>query len=333
MLEVALSIVFILLVFSLFATTLMEIIASILSLRGRHLSRGLKRMLGSNGDTSEYQAFLNNPLYKQLKSKFLIYDRPPSYMSSKMFTSVLWNTLFKDEEFEGQKEEDIKANIKAKIAGVKDENLKQVLNQLVQEANFKVPDIKARLEEWYDEIMERVGGWYKRNTQAILIFVGLFIAVSFDADTINIFHELSKDTTTRKELVELVDTYSTSIASNDANVLSNSEFRTQIDAIIQDEINSINQRSQERLGLGWYPETKPKTFWEWFYKVLGWGVTALAISLGAPFWFGLLKKIMNLRSSGNVPQIIVPAATNQNVGSKPESSNTSTTSTNDDPVG
>ena len=33
-----------------------------------------------------------------------------------------------------------------------------------------------------------------------------------------------------------------------------------------------------------------------------------AVSLGAPFWFGLLKKIMNLRSSGGVPQVVaIPA--------------------------
>ncbi len=31
---------------------------------------------------------------------------------------------------------------------------------------------------------------------------------------------------------------------------------------------------------------------------MGWFVTALAISLGAPFWFDVLKKIITIRSSG-----------------------------------
>jgi hypothetical protein len=35
--------------------------------------------------------------------------------------------------------------------------------------------------------------------------------------------------------------------------------------------------------------------------VLGWVITALAISLGAPFWFDLLQKLLRLRSSGQRP--------------------------------
>jgi hypothetical protein len=34
---------------------------------------------------------------------------------------------------------------------------------------------------------------------------------------------------------------------------------------------------------------------------VGWIVTAFAISLGAPFWFGLLQNIMNLRAAGTPP--------------------------------
>ncbi len=309
MLEVALSIVFILLVLSLFATTLMEIIASIFSLRGKHLSRGLKRMLGSNGDLSEFDAFIDNPLFKQLRSRFLVFDRPPSYMSSKMFSTVLWNTLFKEEVYEGQREEELKEKVMAKINGIKDENLRTVMQQFIKDANFQLPDLRAKLEDWYDEIMERVGGWYKRNTQAILIFVGLFIAVAFDADTINIFHELSNNPATRTEIVQLVDSYSQNINAADANTMLTSQFKDDIDLIIQQELDALKQSSQEKLGLGWYPETTPSDFWSWFYKVLGWIVTALAVSLGAPFWFGLLKKIMNLRSSGGVPQQIVVATT------------------------
>lgn len=37
------------------------------------------------------------------------------------------------------------------------------------------------------------------------------------------------------------------------------------------------------------------------YRWLGWLITALAISLGASFWFDLLSKIISLRSSGHKP--------------------------------
>ena len=36
-------------------------------------------------------------------------------------------------------------------------------------------------------------------------------------------------------------------------------------------------------------------------SLLGWVITALALSLGAPFWFDLLNKLMKLRGSVATP--------------------------------
>ncbi len=35
---------------------------------------------------------------------------------------------------------------------------------------------------------------------------------------------------------------------------------------------------------------------------LGWLITAAAVSLGAPFWFDLLNKLVNLRAAGKKPK-------------------------------
>ena len=47
-------------------------------------------------------------------------------------------------------------------------------------------------------------------------------------------------------------------------------------------------------------ETKSKSPYQhsFFMKLIGWLLTALAISLGAPFWFDLLNKFVKLRESG-----------------------------------
>jgi len=54
------------------------------------------------------------------------------------------------------------------------------------------------------------------------------------------------------------------------------------------------------LGLGWDIQTHG-SYWEavknqikW-YSIFGWLITALAISMGAPFWFDLLKKVVNIK--------------------------------------
>jgi hypothetical protein len=41
----------------------------------------------------------------------------------------------------------------------------------------------------------------------------------------------------------------------------------------------------------------PPRFLPWFLKAIGWIITGLAISLGAPFWFDTLNKIMIVRST------------------------------------
>jgi hypothetical protein len=43
--------------------------------------------------------------------------------------------------------------------------------------------------------------------------------------------------------------------------------------------------------------------------IIGWFLTAVAASLGAPFWFDILSRIMNVRNSGGVPGEKDPTST------------------------
>ena len=54
---------------------------------------------------------------------------------------------------------------------------------------------------------------------------------------------------------------------------------------------------------GWPDRASPVRTWMWFVveKFAGWFATGLALSLGAPFWFDLLSKFMNLRGAGVKP--------------------------------
>ena len=54
--------------------------------------------------------------------------------------------------------------------------------------------------------------------------------------------------------------------------------------------------------LGWNDKTMPKnTAASWLAKIVGLVLTGFALSLGAPFWFDLLGKFMNLRGAGPKP--------------------------------
>ena len=59
--------------------------------------------------------------------------------------------------------------------------------------------------------------------------------------------------------------------------------------------------SDRRLGLpGWFDFW---AYWDRFsFHFFGWLITAIAATLGAPFWFDILNKIMSIRSAGKAPE-------------------------------
>src|SRR5260221_4593164 len=54
---------------------------------------------------------------------------------------------------------------------------------------------KARqsLEQWFDQGMERVSGWYKRETRVFMIAIGVVLAVVFNVGSIDLGQRLSAD--------------------------------------------------------------------------------------------------------------------------------------------
>ena len=40
----------------------------------------------------------------------------------------------------------------------------------------------------------------------------------------------------------------------------------------------------------------------WWMKIGGFVVTIMALSFGAPFWFDMLNKVVNLRAAGKKPE-------------------------------
>lgn len=65
------------------------------------------------------------------------------------------------------------------------------------------------------------------------------------------------------------------------------------------QIKQIAVLSSFGLPIGWQGEDPRIQFScaNWLEKLLGWLITALAVSLGAPFWFDILNKFMNFRSA------------------------------------
>ncbi len=339
-LTVVLGVVFILLLLSLLASTIMEFVSSIFALRGNNLLKALQNMLvgykkdGGVADKEIFKQFKDNPFYKQLSFRYgsdATKSKPPSYISAKSFQSILFDILLGNEMVE---DEELEKALLEKIDALENEDLKKVLRQLWRDAGGDIEGFKKKVEGWYDSVMERATGWYKRSTQYILVGVGFTIAVVLNADTLAIYERLEnnpevaekialiaenvaqKDTITVNNLVEAgqeINGVDTSAASITIDTLALDEKDTEKDRIAKVQYNTkakeltavVDQINNYRspLGMGWknvnFGKMEPIDI---ATKLLGWLVTALAISLGAPFWFDILKKIVNLRSSGTKPE-------------------------------
>lgn len=294
-LTVVIGIVFVLLLFSLLATTIMELLASFLRLRGHNLVKALRNMLAScDKNESLLKDFRNNSMYKQLTQQYGRRSQgPPSYMSAETFQSILFDIILRGEGYD---------KLKDRIDQLPDDDLRNVLNQLLREANNELDVFKLEVQNWYNNVMDRASGWYKRFTQQILIGVGLTIAFIFNADTIAIYNRLESNPGTLSEIVEMAESYVNTRENVDGlgagTDRSFQENVARLDALIGNEIESV----RSPLGLGWSDvDFSTYNVYDYLLKFLGFLLTALAVSLGAPFWFDLLRKFVNIRSAGDKP--------------------------------
>jgi hypothetical protein len=180
------------------------------------------------------------------------------------------------------------------ISNLQNAKVEQALYTLVDAAGNDLHKVRENIEKWYDSINERITGWYKRRSQWIILVLGLAVAIAVNADTLTIARSLSNDTAMRNSLVAAAQEYTKAV---NASPTADKEKKAE-------EKLKENQEALQKLGLpiGWkaddkrlIPEREDTT--GWFLKIIGWLLTAMAISLGAPFWFDLLNKFMTARST------------------------------------
>ena len=182
--------------------------------------------------------------------------------------------------------------------------------------------LQMNVEDWFNSGMDRVSGHYKFNTQRALLCIGLVIAIAMNADTIHIIRQLSNDSTLRQALVTAAGSAKAPTPPTGQPAPDAAAFRQQI----TDTTSAYQGVTSLGLPVGWPTGSRPKDGSEftvsqrigntlgWIYSnpsmIVGWLFTALAISLGAPFWFDMLNKIMVVRST------IKPTEKSQAEGSK-----------------
>lgn len=223
----------------------------------------------------------------------------------------------------------------ARVQGI-DPSVRAALTALLSDERVKTHDDAIhRIATWFDHTMEGVGGWYKRTVTLLIAIVAMVIAVALNVDTFVVVDSLSKDAVLRQSVATLVSE-SIKDGSNDVKTIQEAieERKAAANATPEEAAQADKDRKTGELlrkrvvslkhsldslsvPMGW-PEGPqwfcrsgnsepcdqrllPVSFWGWARRLAGWIFTAVAMSLGAPFWFDLLNKFINLRAAAPPP--------------------------------
>ncbi|TVP65897.1 MAG: hypothetical protein EA343_02260 [Nodularia sp. (in: Bacteria)] len=159
--------------------------------------------------------------------------------------------------------------------------------------------LQQEIKQTFDKSMVRASGVYKRNAKGVALIIGFSIAVMANADAFHIVSRLSKDSSLRIAIVnnagQIVQ------ANNSSKNLENLKAETEkvlAEIALPIGWNTINLEQQ----IDWNATKKINfSVWKLFPMIFGWFVSGIAIAMGAPFWFDLLGKIVNVRNAGNPP--------------------------------
>ncbi len=361
----AISMAFLFLMLSAACSAIQEIIANLMRWRAKTLEEGLTGLLrDENFRKAVYKQPLIQGLYAPAKLRKDL--QSPAYIPPQTLALAILATA-KDEglSLDGTKSSTTFAKAE------------KVLVSLLRDCST-VEQQRKRLEDWFNDSMDRVSGWYKRKSHAWIWVFGIALAAMLNADAITLSKRFWTDQALREavtaEATEYVKSHPTgpdggppaakSDTASTADSASSSTVATSAEAAdLQASLRRLNLLRENMPGvpLGWcflnnetpaaeqktaadpktasnakagdtviavgdlrgwcwpdliHPTTGPvevplaatdprivkvHDISAWFWKIIGLLATALAISQGAPFWFDLLQKAVNLRLAGSPP--------------------------------
>lgn len=295
MIDVAIGLVFFYFLFSMITSHINEFIAAKMEWRATDLEAAIRRMLG---DPNLANKVLHSPIVTSIASE----SGKLSYIPPNTFALALFDAFVP----EGQNAnvfDHVRAGVVSDMST--NQGSKTILN-IVDHANGDMTKARAGAETWFNAAMDRVSGSYKRRMQKVTFVVSLVLTIAVGADTIAITEALYKEPSLRAAITGAAQAAPANVqvqAAQTSPAGAASSLSQSIDLI---------EKNQFPLGWGALPanpigavQADPIALVK---KILGLLITTLAISLGAPFWFSLLKDIGSLRSSGPKPDSAASAS-------------------------
>ena len=192
-------------------------------------------------------------------------------------------------------------------------SLRQQLELFMDDGVADIAGFRRRVEAWFDNAMDRLTGVYRRQAQFISLVVGLILAFSTGVDSVLVADALMSDGALRQATV-------TAAAQAVKSPMASAEAASDPGEATKIILKTMNQMDRLKLPVGWNyllnvrnaqnaehakpkKENAPQDYDQlyWLWRILGMLFTGLALAFGAPFWFDMLSKLVNVRSAGPPP--------------------------------
>jgi hypothetical protein len=191
----------------------------------------------------------------------------PAYVDAHQFAITLLDiTDLASTDF-SQLGEDIKKNIS-------DPQLRRMLLSMYSRVT-SMEAFRKQLANWFDASMQRVSGDYKRYSQLFCFLIALAIAAAFNVDSFKLFSTL----------------------------WTHPAYAAQLSATGLQAADAASAAAQlQKLPIGWTTFPPTMTGPDIGLMIAGWFVTACSVLFGAPFWFDLLQRFVQVRGTGAKPK-------------------------------
>ncbi len=330
-LDVAIGVIFLVLIFSLFAGAILEAISGIFNLRARVVFHGLRRMLGNEA----FDGFWKHPLIEGLKgpnNRFTGWldgasetgKRNPSEIEPKLFAKAVLAHLRNRADARAEDLPDVIRKVRSKALDTAQNELEvrvaAVLEGVKEDAENLAEQVETALIAWYDATRDRFAGWYVRRTQWILCLIGLIMAVGTNTDPIRYGQELRTNDALRAQVIVMADEMAaledledvrTTLGLSDGT--KNNETLKQIREDVENRIAELTERLDTLGATAGWQHCDKDGYWAtcvWdtanpmseVYPdipnpIFGWVLMTLGVMLGSQFWLDLLRTFMSVRSA------------------------------------
>jgi hypothetical protein len=262
-LEVVIGLAFCYASVALTVTTLQEALSAVFRLRAGMLRACLQRMLHDPAFTGIARALYAHPLISTRTD--LTDPHAPQHPGPSYIEPANFAIALIDAIRGGG------AALDSAIAAVPDPQLRRTLNTLYAQTGGDVQRFQAALGGWFDSTMARLSGAYKRRQLLVSFLLALLLAILLNIDSIHLFQTLWR----QPALAAAIGAVPAALDAKLVNDLAT-------------------------LPIGWtsFPPVLDGAF---ALQVTGWLITASTTLFGAPFWFDILQRAINLRSTGAKP--------------------------------